>query len=67
MKDTQILMKKKRKVFKYRVGHLLEIYEDRFIDPIYKSRIINLFGIDGKKDFQIALNMISSNPHEYGY
>ena len=58
---------KKREVFKYGVGNVWEIYEDRFIDPIYKSRIINLFGIDGKKDFQIALDMISSNPHEYGY
>ena len=58
---------KKREVFKYGVCNVWEIYEDRFIYPIYKSRIINLFGIDGKKDFQIALDMISSNPHEYGY
>ena len=56
---------KKRKVFKYRIGYVWEVYEDRYIDPIYKSRIINLFGIDGKKDFQIALKSLSSNPHEY--
>ena len=56
---------KKRKVFKYRVGYVWEIYEDRYIDPIYKSRIINLFGIDGKKDFQIALKFHSSNHQDH--
>ena len=36
-----------------------------FFDPIYRSRIINLFGIDGKKDFRIAQDIAWSNRWEY--
>jgi len=49
----------RKKGFKNTEGEVLGILHVEAINPVYRDRIINLFGIDGVDDFRTALELYS--------